>query len=88
MSCRDFDSVLNIAIDIAMPSALLASLGPPFLEATYTNPEAVKAALQAHFRVNGYGVSVDSFNDHSVLYRYAKGGKYDDLCKGPDMHET
>jgi hypothetical protein len=39
---------------------LLAPLGPPPDEAIYKDPDAVKAALQAHARDNGYGISVTS----------------------------
>jgi hypothetical protein len=37
-----------------------ASLGLPPIEAVYTEPDAIKAALQKHAADNGYSVAVES----------------------------
>ena len=64
-----------------------APLGLPFDEATYTTPEAVKAALQSHARDNNYGVSVSSSKDQRIYYACAKRGKYRDT-KNLETHKS
>jgi hypothetical protein len=66
---------------------LLAPLGLAPDEAIYADPDAVKAALQAHARENGYAVSVTSSRDQRIIYKCAKGGKYRDN-KDPTTHES
>jgi hypothetical protein len=66
---------------------LLAPLGPAPDEAIYADPDAVKAALQAHARENGYAVSVTSSRDQRIIYKCAKGGKYRDN-KDPTTHKS
>jgi hypothetical protein len=64
-----------------------APLGLPFDEATYTTPEAVKAALQNHARDNSYGVSVSSSENQRIYYACAKRGKYRDT-KNLETHKS
>ena len=45
---------------MSTPALPLAPLGTALPEASYTNLEAVKAALQAHARGNGYAITVKS----------------------------
>ena len=66
--------------------ATAVPLGLPPDKATYTTPEAVKAALQSYARDNGYGISVTSSIDQRIYYASAKGGKYRDT-KNPETHE-
>jgi hypothetical protein len=65
-----------------------APLGEPFPEAVYTNISAVKAALTAHARANRYAISTESTKAHRVLFRCAKGGKYDSRFKDPTVHQS
>ena len=65
-----------------------APLKPLVTKAVYTNPIAVRAALQEHARVNGYGIAVESSSKKRVFYRCAKGGKYDNRFKDPTVHES
>jgi hypothetical protein len=67
--------------------APLAALGLPLVEATYAEPEAIKADLQSHAKENGYSIVVDSSQDERIAYKCSKSSKYQDL-RNPDMHNS
>jgi hypothetical protein len=58
-------------------------LGPAIAEAIYTDPKAVKAALQAYAGEHGYSITVQSSSDRRVFYICSKGGNYDAKGKDP-----
>jgi hypothetical protein len=65
----------------------LALLGSPPDEGNYTDTEAIKAALQAHGRINGYSIAIDSNKPTRIVYRCSKSGKYRDR-KDENIHES
>jgi fermentation-respiration switch protein FrsA (DUF1100 family) len=69
----------------ALPEALL---GPPIPLGVYSDPKAVKAALQAHACQNGYAITVSSSSSRWAFYIYSKDSKYDPKGKDPVIHET
>jgi hypothetical protein len=73
---------------MSTPALPLAPLSPALPEATYPTLEAVKAALQAHARGNGYAITVKSADSRRGFYMCSKSGKYDSKVKNPDTHET
>ena len=62
-------------------------LGTAFNEAIYTSPAAVRAALQAHAKGNGYAISTTSSTSTRVVFSCSKGGKYDNRNKC-HVHES
>jgi hypothetical protein len=72
---------------VTVIEALLVALGPLPVEATYAEPEAIKAALQSHAKDNRYSIVVDLSRDERIAYKYSKSGKYRDLCN-PDIYNS
>ena len=62
-------------------------LGPALDEAIYEDPSAIKAALQAHAKENGYAVSYNSSVSTRVVYVCSKHGSHNDRNQG-NVHES
>lgn len=69
-------------------SAQSKALGAPFQHAEYTNSADLKAALQAHAKINGFSISVDSSVANRIVYICSKGNKYSSHGKSSDIHES
>jgi len=61
-------------------------LGAPFQHAEYTNSANLKAALQAHAKINGFSISIDSSTMNTIVYICLKGNKYDSRGKSDSVH--
>jgi hypothetical protein len=62
-------------------------LGPAFDEAIYDTPATVKAALQAHAKVNRYAISCNSSTPTRAVYVCSKSGNHDARNQGL-VHES
>jgi hypothetical protein len=72
-----------------MPSILEPGpLGSPPPIGQYSDREAIKVALQAHARDNGWAIKVDSSTAKDTAYICSKGGKYDSRGKLDAVHES